>query len=468
MSNPSNPRMPLYSIEAEMSVLGSMILSTRAAEQLITTLTEDEFYRPAHRLIFRAMRQLVSNHKEIDLVTLRAELVERGNLADVGGIDFLIEIAEYVPSAANAMDYAGIVRDRATLRRLEESAGNIIEIVHNPDEGNASDKVDAAERAIFEVGKRQLGNYFTSVASLSKEFFVDVDTIVETGKPMQGLFSGFYDLDRLTTGFYPGDFVIVGARPAMGKTSLVLDFAINVARGLGRQDGKKGTVAVFSLEMSGIQLVRRMVSMISGISMGALKSEKGLSLDDYQRLADGCETLHELPIYIDDGSDVTPLEMRGKLRRLKAEHGLDLVLIDYLQLMRGSRRTENRVQEISEIARSCKSMAKELGCPVVALSQLSRAVENRDDKRPQLSDIRESGSIEAEADLVMLLYRDSYYKAKEEHRPEVENYEEVQEAEIIIAKHRNGPTGKVILGFQPAFARYRNPVRTGGYRSSED
>ncbi len=468
MSNPSNPRMPLYSIEAEMSVLGSMILSTRAAEQLITTLTEDEFYRPAHRLIFRAMRQLVSNHKEIDLVTLRAELVERGNLADVGGIDFLIEIAEYVPSAANAMDYAGIVRDRATLRRLEESAGKIIEIVHNPDEGNASDKVDAAERVIFEVGKRQLGNYFTSVASLSKEFFVDVDTIVETGKPMQGLFSGFYDLDRLTTGFYPGDFVIVGARPAMGKTSLVLDFAINVARGLGRQDGKKGTVAVFSLEMSGIQLVRRMVSMISGISMGALKSEKGLSLDDYQRLADGCETLHELPIYIDDGSDITPLEMRGKLRRLKAEHGLDLVLIDYLQLMKGSRRTENRVQEISEIARSCKSMAKELGCPVVALSQLSRAVENRDDKRPQLSDIRESGSIEAEADLVMLLYRDSYYKAKEEHRPEVENYEEVQEAEIIIAKHRNGPTGKVILGFQPAFARYRNPVRTGGYRSSED
>lgn len=468
MSNPSNPRMPLYSIEAEMSVLGSMILSTRAAEQLITTLTEDEFYRPAHRLIFRAMRQLVSNHKEIDLVTLRAELVERGNLADVGGIDFLIEIAEYVPSAANAMDYAGIVRDRATLRRLEESAGKIIEIVHNPDEGAASDKVDAAERVIFEVGKRQLGNYFTSVASLSKEFFVDVDTIVETGKPMQGLFSGFYDLDRLTTGFYPGDFVIVGARPAMGKTSLVLDFAINVARGLGRQDGKKGTVAVFSLEMSGIQLVRRMVSMISGISMGALKSEKGLSLDDYQRLADGCETLHELPIYIDDGSDITPLEMRGKLRRLKAEHGLDLVLIDYLQLMKGSRRTENRVQEISEIARSCKSMAKELGCPVVALSQLSRAVENRDDKRPQLSDIRESGSIEAEADLVMLLYRDSYYKAKEEHRPEVENYEEVQEAEIIIAKHRNGPTGKVILGFQPAFARYRNPVRTGGYRSSED
>lgn len=451
-----------------MSVLGSMILSTRAAEQLITTLTEDEFYRPAHRLIFRAMRQLVSNHKEIDLVTLRAELVERGNLADVGGIDFLIEIAEYVPSAANAMDYAGIVRDRATLRRLEESAGKIIEIVHNPDEGNASDKVDSAERVIFEVGKRQLGNYFTSVASLSKEFFVDVDTIVETGKPMQGLFSGFYDLDRLTTGFYPGDFVIVGARPAMGKTSLVLDFAINVARGLGRQDGKKGTVAVFSLEMSGIQLVRRMVSMISGISMGALKSEKGLSLDDYQRLADGCETLHELPIYIDDGSDITPLEMRGKLRRLKAEHGLDLVIIDYLQLMKGSRRTENRVQEISEIARSCKSMAKELGCPVIALSQLSRAVENRDDKRPQLSDIRESGSIEAEADLVALLYRDSYYKAKEEHRPEVENYEEVQEAEIIIAKHRNGPTGKVILGFQPAFARYRNPVRTGGYRSSED
>jgi len=230
---------------------------------------------------------------------------------------------------------------------------------------------------------------------------------------------------------------------------------VNVAQKLVREE-IEGSIAVFSLEMGAIQLVRRMASMISGVSGSILRQDKPISDRQYKQLADACDELYSLPIYVDDASDVTPLEMRGKCRRLKAEHGLSMVVVDYLQLMRGSRRTENRVQEISEIARACKSMAKELQVPVIALSQLSRAVEARDDKRPQLSDIRESGSIEAEADLVMLLYRESYYKAKEEHREEVQNYDEVQPAEIIIAKHRNGPTGKVILGFQPAYARFRN------------
>jgi len=210
-----------------------------------------------------------------------------------------------------------------------------------------------------------------------------------------------------------------------------------------------------------------MASMISGVSANVLRQDKPITDRQYKQLADACDELYGLPIYVDDASDVTPLEMRGKCRRLKAEHGLSMVVVDYLQLMRGGRRIENRVQEISEIARACKSMAKELEVPVIALSQLSRAVENRDDKRPQLSDIRESGSIEAEADLVMLLYRESYYKAKEEHRPENENYDDVQSAEVIIAKHRNGPTGKVILGFQPAFARFRNS-QEGAFRASED
>ena len=464
----ADPKVPLHSIEAEMSVLGSMILSSKASEQMVTFLDEDDFYRPAHRLMFRAMKQLISNHKEIDIVTLKAELVERGNLTDVGGVDNLIEIAEFVPSAANAEYYAEIVKDRATLRRLEGAANDIIHFVRDTDSGDAAEKVDKAEQVIFEVGRQQNKKYFTPVSQLAKEFFVDVDNIVETGAPMQGLKCGFTDVDRMTTGFYPGDFVIIGGRPAMGKTSLVLDFAVNVAQGRGRKDGKLGTVAIFSLEMSGIQLVRRMASMLSGISMGVLKQDKGLSMNQYQKLADGCETLYSLPIFIDDGSDITPLELRGKCRRLKAEHGLDLVVIDYLQLMKGGRRNENRVQEISEIARACKSMAKELECPVIALSQLSRAVESRDDKRPQLSDIRESGSIEAEADLVMLLYRDSYYKSTEEHRPEIENFDEVQEAEVIVAKHRNGPTGKVMLGFQPAYARYRNLDRSGGNWSNSD
>lgn len=450
-----------------MSVLGSMILAQRAAEEIVTILKEDDFYRPAHQVIFRAIRQLITNHKEIDPVTLRTELVERGSLTDVGGVDYLIQLAEYVPSAANAKYYAQIVTDKSVMRRLELAGRNIIDIVHDTNLDGADERIDRAEQEVFEVGRKQLGKYFQHVSTLAKEFFVDVDLIVETGKPMFGLPTGFVDLDRITTGFYPGDFVVIGARPAMGKTSLVLDFALNVALGRGRE-GNKGSVAVFSLEMSSIQLVRRMVSMLSGTSMGVLKSDKGLSEKQYMSLADACETLYGLPVFIDDASDISPMEMRGKCRRLKAEHGLDLVVVDYLQLMRGSKRTENRVQEISEIARSLKSMAKELEIPVIALSQLSRAVENREDKRPQLSDIRESGSIEAEADMVMLLYRDSYYKAKEEHRQEVVNYDDVEEAEVIIAKHRNGPTGKVILGFQPAFARYRNLERSAVFASRED
>ena len=450
-----------------MSVLGSMLLAQRAAEEIVTILNEDDFFRPAHQIVFRALRQLITSHKEIDIVTLRTELTERAVLNDVGGVDYLLQLAEYVPSAANAKYYAQIVLDKATMRRLELAGRNIIDIVHDPELEGADDRIDKAEQEVFEVGRKQLGKYFQHVSNLAKEFFVDVDRIVETGKPMFGLPTGFIDLDKITSGLYPGDFVIIGARPAMGKTSLVLDLALNVAMGRGRE-GKRGAVAFFSLEMSSIQLVRRMVSMISGVSMGVLKSEKGLSEKQYLGLADACETLYSLPVFIDDGSDISPMEMRGKCRRLKAEHGLELVVVDYLQLMRGSRRTENRVQEISEIARSCKAMAKELEVPVIALSQLSRAVEGRDDKRPQLSDIRESGSIEAEADLVMFIYRDSYYKAKEEHRQENESYDDVQEAEILIAKHRNGPVGKVMLGFQPAYARFRNLDRGSTYTQPED
>jgi len=386
-----------------MSTLGSMLLSQRAAEEIVSLLSEDDFYNPAHAEVFRAMRQLLNNSKPIDLVTLENELRAREKLESIGGESFLREIADVVPSALNAVYYAEIVLDKATLRRLESAGRTIVHTVHDKDGASADDKVDKAEQLVFEVGRKRLGKYFQHVRSLAKEFFVDVDNIIESGKPLVGVPSGFGDLDRMTTGFYPGDLVIIGARPAMGKTSLALDFAINVAR--SRE--KLGNVAVFSLEMSSIQLVRRMVSMISGVTSGVLKSPN-ISVEQYKKLADGCEQLYSLPIYIDDSSDVTPLEMRGKCRRLKADGGLGLVVVDYLQLMRSSRRTENRVQEISDVARSLKAMAKELEVPVVALSQLNRGVESRDDKRPVLSDIRESGSIEAEADMVMLLYRDAY------------------------------------------------------------
>lgn len=440
---------PLYSLEAEMSALGSMLLSERAAEELVAILDESDFYRPAHRQIFQCMRQLVNNAKPVDIELLKQELKDRGAYEAVGGEDYMVQIAEFVPSPANATYYASVIQDKATLRRLQDAGRSIVGVVHDPESGSADDCVDKAEQLVFEVGRRRLGNYFQHVSSLAKEFFVDVDKIITTGEAMHGLNSGFGDLDRLTTGFYPGDMVIVGARPSMGKTALMMDFVLNAAR------MHKGAIAVFSLEMSSVQLVRRMVSMVSGISSHMLKSPN-LSADTYRKLADACEHLYSLPIHIDDASDVSPLEMRGKCRRLKAESGLALVVVDYLQLMRGSRRTENRTQEISDIARGIKAMAKELEVPVVALSQLNRGVEQREDKRPVLSDIRESGSIEAEADVVMLLYRDAYYKAKEEQREIDYNPDNVEEAEIIVAKHRNGPTGKVILGFQPAYARYRN------------
>jgi len=441
--------VPLHSLEMEMSTLGSMVLDERAAEEVLSILDADDFYRPAHREIFRAVRQLVNGGKPPNLEFVIQELRDREILNDIGGEDYLIQVAEYVPSPANANYYAHIVQDKATLRRLEEAGRNIVGVVHDADQGTADDKVDKAEQMVFEVGRRRLGSYFKHVSSLAKEFFVDVDQIIETGEPLVGITSGFADLDKMTTGFYGGDLVIVGARPSMGKTALVLDFALSAAR------ENKGGVAIFSLEMSGMQLVRRMVSMVSGVSQSVLKNPN-LSMDVYKKLADACDHLYSMPIHIDDASDVTPLEMRGKCRRLKAESGLALVIIDYLQLMRGSKRTENRTQEISDIARGIKAMAKELQVPVIALSQLNRGVETREDKRPVLSDIRESGSIEAEADLVMLLYRDAYYKAKEVGKDVDYSPDNVEEAEIIIAKHRNGPTGKVILGFQSAYARYRN------------
>ncbi len=459
MANPSDPRIPLHSIDAEMGTLGSMLLSKRMAEQITSSLLAEQFYRPAHQLIFNAMRQLVSLSRPIDFLTLKDELTARGQLEDCGGEDYILQLAEFVPSAANGEYYAEIVADRSQLRNLDTAGRDIIAIAHDPDGGEAKDRVDRAEQIVYEVGRKDTGKDFLPIESLAKEFFVDVDKFLTTGIPLIGRKVGFYELDEVTTGFKEGDLVIIGARPAMGKTSLVLDFALNVARDLIRNEAK-GSVAIFSLEMGADQLTRRMVSMLSGVSTRILQREGELSMDKYERLANACDELYQMPIFIDETSDITALDLRQKCRRLQAERGLSLIIVDYLQLMRGSnRRPENRVQEISEIARTLKTTARLLKVPIIALSQLSRAVENRDDKRPQLSDIRESGSIEAEADIVMMLYRDSYYKAKEENRREVENFEDIETAEVIIAKHRNGPTGVVKLGFQPAFARYRNLKR---------
>ena len=452
--------VPPHSLEAEMATLGSMMLDERAAEEVQAIVTEDDFYQPSHTEVFKAVRQLLLSAKAIDLVTIKDELIARKKLKEVGGVEYLIQIAESVPTAANAAFYAEIVQDKATLRRLNAAGQNIIGIVHEPD-SSADEKVDAAESLVFEVGQKRLGKYFDPVKSLAKEFFKDVDHLLDTGEPMLGLSSGFKDLDNVTTGFYGSDFIIIAARPAMGKTSLALNFALHIAR------LEKGAVAIFSLEMSGKQLVRRIISTIAKVPMGTLK-KANLSHDDYQSLADACEELYTLPIFIDDSSDINPLDMRGKCRRLKADQGLSLIVVDYLQLMRGnSRRHENRNQEIGEIARGMKALAKELDVPVIALSQLNRAVESRDNKRPLLADIRESGSIEAEADMVMFIYREEYYKRREADSMDKYNPDAADVAELIIGKHRNGPTGTILLGFQPAYTRFTllDEESKAGYRN---
>ena len=442
--------VPLHSVEAEMSALGSMLYGERAADEVLAILDEEDFYRPAHREIYRAMRQLQRESKAIDLVTLKQELVRRGQLENVGGEEHLIRIAEFVPSPANASHYAHIVLENATLRRLEDAGHEIVKVVRDPDL-TTDEKVNEAEREVYEVGGRRLGKDFSLMRDLARDVLLDIDSIVESGEETLGLTSGFGDLDALTTGFYGGDLVIVAARPSMGKTSLVLSMAMAAAHA---EPDK--AVALFSLEMASKQLARRMVSMKSKVSSGVMK-KPNLQKSVLVKLTDACEALYGLPLYVDETSDISGFEMLGKCRRLKRERGLSLIVVDYLQLMRANRRSENRVQEVSEIARSLKALAKELDVPVIALSQLSRNVENRENKVPQLSDIRESGSIEAEADIVMFIYREEYYKSRE-HRDEtpahVVDPDHAERADIIIAKHRNGPTGVVQLAFQPTYALF--------------
>lgn len=440
--------VPAHSLEAEACVLGCMIGDQKACEEVLMMLAEEDFYSPAHREIFKSTLSLNSDRKAVDLVTVINDLEEKNLIAKVGGRDYVVQVTQAPPSYRNAEHYAQIVVEKSLTRKLETSGHEIVQIARTS-EGDASEKLDQAESVIFQLGRQRLGKDLIPVRSLAKDFFQQIDDLYETGVPIRGIPTRFFDMDEMLGGFYGGEMTILAARPSMGKTSLVLNYALNVAR------QNIGSVAIFSLEMGGSQLIRRMISMLSGVSMDVLRREK-LPDATYQSLADACESLYSLPIFIDDSSDLSPMELRGKCRRLKQEHGLSLVIVDYLQLMRSHRRAENRVQEVSEIARGIKAVAKEFDVPVLALSQLSRAVENRDDKRPMLSDLRESGSIEAEADLVTFIYRDAYYKAKESHEDSEYDPNAVEEAEIIIAKNRNGPTGKVVLGFQSSYARFVN------------
>ncbi len=446
--------LPPHNLEAEAAALGAMLISRDAADRLIHFLQEKDFYSPVHVEIFKTMRSVVNQHHPLDVLTVKSELVAKEKLDAIGGIAYLMQLAESVPSAANAENYAQLVVDYAILRGLHMAGHDIVKIVHSPDK-EVQKKIDDAERSVYEVSKRRLGQEFEPIENLAEQFFAEVDRVLETGQPLHGMTTGFTDLDRILTGFYPGNLIILAARPAVGKTSLATAFALSAAR------KAKGAVAVFSMEMSNIEIVRRMICTDARVDSNVLKRSH-IAEDDYQRLADATSRLFSLKMFIDDSSDISPFEMKAKCRRLQAQHeGLSLVVVDYLQLMRAQNDRENRTQQISQIARSLKNLAKELDVPVVALSQLSRSVEHRDNKRPLLSDLRESGSIEADADVVMLMFREDYYhrdEADDQPKPTPDPNRAVP-VEIHIAKNRNGPTDVVKLAFQPSFTRFSDPAR---------
>lgn len=451
-------RIPPQSLEMEQATLGSMLIDRSAIEKAAEILKPEDFYREAHRIIFEAILSLVARDEPVDLLTVQEQLRLQEVLESVGGTSYLLQLMNSVVTPSNVDHYAKTVEEKAILRRLIGAAAEIQTLAHSEYE-DIAEVVDGAERAVFGVAQRRIGAYFTPMRPLISSVFEQIEHRSENKDATTGLATPFDDLNYMTAGLQPSDLVIVAARPSMGKTSLAL--------GMGQYAAIRHNlpVAVFSLEMSKEQLCIRMICSEARVDAHRLRTGY-LVDDDWRRVGDGCSRLSEAPIFIDDSPDTSALEMRAKCRRLKAEHGLGMVIVDYLQLMRGHRRTENRTQEIGEIARALKSLARELKVPVVALSQLSRAVEQRPDKRPMLSDLRESGSIEAEADVVVFIYRDAYYKLKEsvdsvEEEAEKEERRQrgeelVEEAELIIAKQRNGPTGKISVAFQKQYTRFDN------------
>jgi replicative DNA helicase len=452
-------RIPPQNLEMEQAVLGAMLIERSAVEKAAEILRSDDFYRDAHRVIFEAILALTQRDEPTDLLFVQEELQRGGVLESVGGTPYLMQLTDAVPAAANAEYYAKIVEEKAILRRLLGAAAEIQGLAHS-EYDDIGDVVDRAEKAVFGVAQRRMSSYFTAMRPLVATVFEQIERRSEVGLDgVTGLATPFEDFNYKTSGLQPSDLIIVAARPSMGKTSLVLGMAQHVAIKLHQP------VALFSLEMSKEQLCMRMISSESKVDASRLRNGY-LEDSDWRRVGETCGHLAEAAIFIDDSPDCSALEMRAKCRRLKAEHGLSLIVVDYLQLMRGHKKTDNRTQEIGEIARALKSLARELNVPVIALSQLSRAVEQRPDKRPMLSDLRESGSIEAEADVVVFIYREEYYKMKEAMSMDMEEAErtaqkqrgedKVEKATLIIAKQRNGPTGPVDVAFLPHYARFEN------------
>jgi len=452
--DPGFDRRPPVSLEAEVSVLGGMLIDPQAVVRVIEILDDSMFYREANRRLFQSMVRLFQTSQVIDVITLSEDLKKTGELEQAGGVGYLAQLLDAVPTAANIEYHARIVREKALLRRLIDASSDIIRDVYEQGEREVEELLDEAEQKIFKVAQTSDRQGFVWIKEILWPAFEHIEKLQESGGGVTGVPSGFADLDRMTSGFQTGDLVIVAARPSMGKTSWVLNVAQNAAIDHGVQ------VGVFSLEMSKEQLVQRLLCAEGRIDLQKLRKGQ-LSASEYQRLATAAAHLNTAPIWIDDQAGISLLEVRAKARRLKAETNLGLLIIDYMQLMTGGRsRAENRQQEVSEISRGLKALAKELEIPVIALSQLSRGPEQRTGHRPQLSDLRESGSIEQDADIVMFLYREEYYLMQQ---GEIERAQEVEgETDLIIGKQRNGPTGLVSLYFHKAYTRFDSVDRGRG------
>jgi replicative DNA helicase len=445
-------RIPPQNLEAEVSVLGAVLQESGALLKAMETLRPGDFYKEAHRKIFAACVELFERNEPVDLVTLANELMQRKVLEEVGGASYLASLVDSVPTAANAAYHARIVKDKAILSALIQKATAVVTRAY-ADTDDVGIVLDWAEQQIFEISQEKSSRSFVPLKSILKGTFELIETLYERKSHVTGVPTGFSKFDEMTAGLQPSDLIVVAGRPSMGKTS----FCLNIAQHAAIHDHT--TVAIFSLEMSKEQLVQRMLCSEAQVDSHKLRTGY-LSDSDWPKLTRGAGILSESPIFIDDTPGITLLEMRAKSRRLKAEQGLGLVIIDYLQLISGRGRAESRQQEISEISRSLKAMAKELSVPVVALSQLSRAVESREDKRPQLSDLRESGAIEQDADVVAFLYRHAVYARKDTSKqPEGDDLEEDNTTEVIIGKQRNGPTGTVYLAFRREFTRFEEQER---------
>ncbi|AAR34325.1 replicative DNA helicase [Geobacter sulfurreducens] len=449
-------KVPPQSIEAEMSILGGVLLDNEAINRCLELIEADDFYRESHRKIFRAMIDLSNRSEPCDLITLTDMLKRKGELEEVGGGAYLATLVDYVPTAANIAYYCRIVKEKSVTRRLITAATDIVTRGYD-EETTVDELLDGAQKTIFEISENKLRPAFTPVGTILKDTFKRIETLYEKKEHVTGVPTGFYDLDKMTAGFQPGDLIIIAGRPSMGKTA----FSLNIAQYAAAHADPPLPVAVFSLEMSKESLVMRLLCSESRVDASRLRT--GHLVDtDWHKLTHGADKLSKARLYIDDTPAIPVLEMRAKARRLKAENGLGMIVVDYLQLMRGSSQ-ESRQQEISEISRSLKALAKELDVPVVALSQLNRSLESRTDKRPMMSDLRESGAIEQDADVIMFVYRDAVYcdDCKKRDGSCTKGHE--KDAEIIIGKQRNGPIGSVNLLFNGEFTKFENMEKHHDY-----